>query len=1312
MTSRAISVPTQAKIEKLSILGVRSFDNTRSEAIKFNSPLTLIVGYNGSGKTTIIECLKYATTGDLPPNSKGGAFIHDPKLCGEKEVLAQVKLAFSSTSGAKLVVTRSLQLTVKKTTRQQKTLEGQLVVINNGERSALSSRVAELDQVMPLYLGTSKAVLDSVIFCHQDESLWPMSEPSVLKKKFDEIFEAMKYTKAIENLKVLKKKLKEELGKFKLLEQQYKIDKDRSDKAEKQSKQLQNEIEDLREECKDLTEKISHATSEADRLWAQTAAFENIISTLNARRIEKRGKQESINDFRQHMQEMEDSDEWLTSTLAQYEDRMSTYRQHIEVQKGHYTHLKDEINITRNRLGAKMTEEGKRNAEKEHHEKQTEIRGQLIKEAARRHNIWGFDSELDGLQIQDFMQKLMKLSRDQNLQLERLKRDTREELQSAQNTLNELVTRRSTLDQVKTYAKQEISKNDRKATEVQTELNSIEIDEGALAVLESYRDDVVHRLQKSQRDFEDAKWDEKINEANSQLRSLEDKSAQVNSELVQSSRQAGDLAKLEFLRKELKDRERSLETMKNAHADKINAVLGEGWNISSLERDFQTVLEQRKMEVNDAERQREGTNRELEHLEFKIKSSRNDCKKKIDEMKACEARVSKAIDNEPVSEYADFVAQLEQSRDIRKSDVDNFSNLRKYYMDCLGIANDSNACRLCERPFKNEKDRTKLVTKLENNINGSIQKGLKDELKELEDDLKKSRSVSTTYDTYLRLSQNEIPQLESEIEKLAAKRESLLSTLEEQENLINSQTAVRRDVELLSRPVDKIAKNYQEIEGFKSQISALSEQQKGINFSRSLDEIENELASLSEMSRSSKNVATKLLGDKERTRGQINAFELELRDVNNKLTNATHLLEKKGDLLARVAEFQALNKQQQVSIERVEKETDELLPRTSEAQIRCDDIVQRGVGKERELQQEAAKISDTVRLLKSADDDINAYVKGGGPDQLARCQADVSKLRETVTELEEDQRQIAVEINTAQDKLKEEDVTKRNISDNIRYRRDLRALESLNEEITSLEEKNAEIDRDNFVREAEKWGLKQRKFSAEQASKMGAMKTKDDHLGKLIEDWETDYQDAAIKYKEAHIKVETAKAAVDDLDRYGGALDKAIMRYHSLKMEEINRITEELWKKTYQGTDVDTILIRSDNENMKGNQTYNYRVCMVKQDAEMDMRGRCSAGQRVLASIIIRLALAECFGVNCGLIALDEPTTNLDQDNIRALAESLHDIIKHRQEQSNFQLLVITHDEEFLRYMKCAEFCDSYYRVSRNDKQKSKIERQSIAEVA
>ncbi len=130
-----------------------------------------------------------------------------------------------------MVATRSLQLTVKKTTRSQKTLEGQLLMMKDGERTAISSRVAELDQIMPQYLGVSRAILDSVIFCHQDESLWPMSEPSVLKKRFDEIFEALKYTKAIDNIKVLRKKQMEELGKYKITEQHAKETKDRGERV-------------------------------------------------------------------------------------------------------------------------------------------------------------------------------------------------------------------------------------------------------------------------------------------------------------------------------------------------------------------------------------------------------------------------------------------------------------------------------------------------------------------------------------------------------------------------------------------------------------------------------------------------------------------------------------------------------------------------------------------------------------------------------------------------------------------------------------------------------------------------------------------------------------------------------------------------------------------------------------------------------------------------------------------------------------------------------------------------------------------------
>ena len=50
-----------------------------------------------------------------------------------------------------------------------------------------------MDIEIPQLLGVSKAVLENVIFCHQEDSYWPLAEPLTLKKKFDDIFEATKY---------------------------------------------------------------------------------------------------------------------------------------------------------------------------------------------------------------------------------------------------------------------------------------------------------------------------------------------------------------------------------------------------------------------------------------------------------------------------------------------------------------------------------------------------------------------------------------------------------------------------------------------------------------------------------------------------------------------------------------------------------------------------------------------------------------------------------------------------------------------------------------------------------------------------------------------------------------------------------------------------------------------------------------------------------------------------------------------------------------------------------------------------------------
>ncbi|CAE7872388.1 RAD50, partial [Symbiodinium sp. KB8] len=170
------------------------------------------------------------------------------------------------------------------------------------------------------------------------------------------------------------------------------------------------------------------------------------------------------------------------------------------------------------------------------------------------------------------------------------------------------------------------------------------------------------------------------------------------------------------------------------------------------------------------------------------------------------------------------------------------------------------------------------------------------------------------------------------------------------------------------------------------------------------------------------------------------------------------------------------------------------------------------------------------------------------------------------------------------------------------------------------------------------------------------------------------------RYRKKMIETHTLKLVVEDLDQYSRALEKALMEYHQLKITEINRIIRELWQATYRGQDIDMIELVSDveDEGAAKRRSYNYRVVMTKGPTKLDMRGRCSAGQKVLASLVIRLALAESFCVHCGIITLDEPTTNLDVGNKKGLAEAIAELITARREQTNFQLVIITHDDEFV----------------------------------
>lgn len=348
---------------------------------------------NGCGKTTIIESLRYAITGSFPPGTKSGqAFVHDPRSIGQPTVKAHVKLRFTSRSGAEMVVARSMELTSKKKTITFKQLDGVLRTWDKtrGERVSASHKCSELEKLIPNFLGISKAILDNVLFCHQEDASWPLQEGAVLKKRFDDIFDSSRYTKALEVFRKTEKDLVNQLKDLKadlasLGSHKHAVDGYRLELSE------QEDLEDgLRQDKKELAEQIAQAEAE---YAAQQEVIEKIraVESASFHLKEALGQRRAAIDKQKAMVE---EPLWQTCSPEELERRLNDFDGQLARQTELEAEIRrkaagmqkeiDNLQQKQMQLKAKM---GKLEAEKEAYEKLVADRASLLERMSLNHQV-------------------------------------------------------------------------------------------------------------------------------------------------------------------------------------------------------------------------------------------------------------------------------------------------------------------------------------------------------------------------------------------------------------------------------------------------------------------------------------------------------------------------------------------------------------------------------------------------------------------------------------------------------------------------------------------------------------------------------------------------------------------------------------------------------------------------------------------------------------------------------------------------------------------------------------------------------------
>ena len=1433
-----------SQIEKLAIRGIRAFSPDREQAIEFESPLTMIVGANGCGKTTVIECLKFGTTGAFPPGSSSGkAFVHDPKVSGATEVKAQIKLRFKNYGAQRMVVVRSMQLTQKKTTATFKQLDGVIRATKpDGTKTSFTHKCGELDKTVPLMIGVSRAVLESVIFCHQEDSSWPLQEGAVLKKRFDDIFESARYTKALEVLQKQKKSLaasaKDISGDLKGLH----ADKVAAQDHAKRKASADAAIAQADACIKASDEKQSLLREEKERINDRLRKIQSMERGLTETKQEIDGLERSLKYLDERLKDsalMDLDDDVLTATAARLQDEEDS--QFDIIQKLEHEADRHRAAAEKAKKEASKVDAQKGGAEAEKTRGEAEVadlrdalgdaKGDLedTSDAYARltqalNSSEPLDRDVAALVQATLDEKGKAMAREESereteadqalRKAEAIVAEKRSAVENAAEEVAALAPKVGEAERIQRDTDEALRKL-RDATDASLALAKAKVEKQG-KLLDDFRNDrgaqthdsVIKRCQQDERRLAD-----EIEETNTQLNLMEgnEDDERELGVLEHAATQALDRFSDAYgrdaadLREAAEDYEQGgggngavVSEPPGVHGDDGRAAPEFAARLKALITTAKTRLDDACAEASKTDASTKADERAAQQSEASTKAASREA------AHACEA-----LPSDTRSKLASIRKQCASLRDAEKAaseNIDDENEADEKQADELDKLAEANGVFEWSRVDKGDDDldlETLVTTPLSHDRHDAFQSASS-----------WARGVSTI--------------INRRKENVVMMPKAMFMILEKLRNKPNKKTGCsqcpvcKRDFDedddefqVTVDRLDKIVKkaNTQAFDDLTTQCAALQADLDSLEpqwrgwVATLKDKVAKEKASdakkaqASKASDAAKDAASALRDAEALSVTVASRFDkaCNLSDLGSALRDAVSARDAKKDQLDSVAQDagvggrrtrrditkdlkrlqeekeQAVNKRAQAEKDKAEglQQENKMISQKSQYTTHLSKVEQDLAEKKRlessrddatkakrdcEKREKEIKANETSRkaaLDKARRDQDEATQDWTGRKKKARARTNGAKAaayavqqavaqatrgdkriadaEATLEELKEKRAAFQQEVDTAEDAVgdinekisehtKSDDtriLEKKDVEANLEYRAQKKKKDVC---VARLEKAQAEVEAGGDEDEDDEFAGKTpldlqrraQRITAELeqvASEKGEHVGKKDQARKVAREHANDlatsrYKGVEERHRRAMIDKETTEMACKDVEHYWTALDKALGSFHRLKIEEINRIIKELWSVTYLGEDIDTIEIVSgeDNGSKRAARSYNYHVRMRKQGAALDMKGRCSAGQRVLASIVIRLALAQTFCIKCGILALDEPTTNLDEANRRSLAHGLSRIIAERARQSNFQLVVITHDEEFIATLRTemaaqagSSMPEHYWRISREE---------------
>jgi len=963
-------------------------------------------------------------------------------------------------------------------------------------------------------------------------------------------------------------------------------------------------------------------------------------------------------------------------------------------------------------------EVGKLEKEKSDYEELLKERNEVLVTSAKDMAIEGFDSQddIDDSKEKQFTDKvndkLQNIISEMRAETQKFADDERDILARIKTNHEEIVKRETSIKM--------------KGEQKKKALKEITETEKLLAKVDSNKNRLIglnEDLQEAEKRLEDHKTTLNVDETKARIKELEEKKKELDAKIRELDQEQEEVAKLaqqlttlDHITKEQTSKQTQLDETWAKHTEGLKALFGEEFQKGpGLKKKMADWIKIKDRELKAAQKERNKVDINISTKQNQLRNYGEEKRRKEEEVVSKTARIhDKCGDQKLADKQLEVSVKIDKERK-RHSRSKGIREVFKGFIEGIESKESPHVCPICTADLsENWESVTERLGKEIEDVPTKIEK-LEESIKALFAEERKLNDLKPVQDAVEKIKNIDIPDLEKKsveteaaIEVLRKEKEEKDAALKILEEQMESARAIQQDAQQLDAWDTELKELKRKLDRM-DQTGSLEGKRKLHEVQEEKEEKMREREAVDTEHSDKNNKVFRYQDVFNRCTAEVTNLRQERVSLQEDISRQRQLEEKKLDLDREVEDLEKAVEELRDEKRPFEDKTAELNEEKND-RIRAKEILLSDL---RNTQETYAKKKTAIHNMTTK---LQEYVRRGRAGKLTdalemrnNCEANIQTKKEAKEAQEAKQKE-------NDEQIIGQDSQKRNIEDNIKLQKNRVEVEKKNEELKQLREETAGRNLSEIEEQLNGVKRQMKRLDTDihglDMERVGHEKAIQGFKKNLTS---KEYKNVDEEFGKQLIQVVTTEQSKKDLANYHTVLKTAMTEFHKLKMHEINKIVKELWRTTYQGNDIEWIEIVTDvEEDLKlktediGRQTYNYRVVMLKNGRPLDMRGRCSAGQKVLASLIIRLALAETFCQDCGVLALDEPTTNLDRENIESLAKALTDII-HSRRSRTFQLVVITHDEDFVELLGRSEFVEEFHYVSRNSQGLSCVETRDVS---